>query len=47
MKTKTEAKRRAILEKAADVFRELGFEKASMSEICARVGAARVKIVVA
>ncbi len=44
MKTKTEAKRRAILEKAADVFRELGFEKASMSEICARVGGSKATL---
>lgn len=44
MKTKTEAKRQAILEKAADVFRELGFERASMSEICARVGGSKATL---
>ncbi len=36
MKTKTEARRQAILAKAAEVFREQGVAKASMSRICAR-----------
>lgn len=38
MKTKPQAKWQAILEQTADVFRKLGFGRASMPEICARVG---------
>ena len=38
MKTKTEAKRLAILKAAAEVFRQTGFERASMAEIQKRVG---------
>ena len=44
MKTKTEAKRLAILRAAADVFREGGFERASMVEICARVGGSKATL---
>lgn len=44
MKKKTEAKRQAILEVAAKVFLELGFERTSMSEICARVGGSKATI---
>lgn len=44
MKTKSEAKRLAILKAAADVFRDLGFERASMSEICARVGGSKATL---
>ena len=44
MKTKTEAKRLAILKAAADVFREVGFERASMSEIRARVGGSKATL---
>jgi AcrR family transcriptional regulator len=44
MKVKTEAKRQAIIEVAAEVFREVGFERASMSEICARVGGSKATI---
>jgi AcrR family transcriptional regulator len=44
MKTKTEAKRLAILEAAADVFREVGFERASMSEIRARIGGSKATL---
>ena len=38
MKKKTEVKRQAIVDMAADVFREKGFERASMAEIRQRVG---------
>ena len=38
MRTKSEARRQAILEAAAEVFQEMGFERASMADITARVG---------
>lgn len=44
MRTKSEEKRQAILEIAAAVFRESGFERASMSEICARVGGSKATL---
>jgi AcrR family transcriptional regulator len=44
MKTKTEAKRQAILKAAAEVFREAGFERASMSEIRARIGGSKATL---
>lgn len=44
MRTKSEEKRQAILEIAAEVFRESGFERASMSEICARVGGSKATL---
>lgn len=44
MKTKTEAKRRQILDIAAEVFREAGFERASMSQICSRVGGSKATL---
>jgi AcrR family transcriptional regulator len=44
MKTKTESKRRAILNAAAEVFREVGFERASMSEIRARIGGSKATL---
>ncbi|MBV8307366.1 MAG: TetR/AcrR family transcriptional regulator [Gammaproteobacteria bacterium] len=44
MKTKTEAKRQEILRAAAEVFREVGFERASMSEIRARVGGSKATL---
>jgi AcrR family transcriptional regulator len=44
LKIKTTAKRQAILEMAAQAFRELGFERTSMSEICARVGGSKATI---
>lgn len=43
MKMKTEAKRQAILDVAAEAFRELGFG-VSMSEITARVGGSKATI---
>jgi AcrR family transcriptional regulator len=44
MKTKTESKRQGILKAAADVFREVGFERASMSEIRARIGGSKATL---
>src|SRR5271167_49615 len=44
MKTKTEAKRQAILKAAAEVFREVGFERASMSEIRTRIGGSKATL---
>ena len=44
MKTKTEAKRQAILHAAAEVFREVGFERASMSEIRSRIGGSKATL---
>jgi AcrR family transcriptional regulator len=44
MNIKTEAKRLAILRAAADVIREGGFERASMAEMCARVGGSRATL---
>ncbi|MFT4174261.1 MAG: TetR/AcrR family transcriptional regulator [Rhodocyclaceae bacterium] len=44
MKVKTEAKRLAILEEAAKVFRENGFERTSMNEICTRVGGSKATL---
>lgn len=44
MKTKTEAKRAAILSAAAEVFRAVGFERASMSDIRARVGGSKATL---
>ncbi|MBS0373704.1 MAG: TetR/AcrR family transcriptional regulator C-terminal domain-containing protein [Proteobacteria bacterium] len=44
MKTKTEAKRLAILKAAADVFRRMGFERASMSEIQKTVGGSKATL---
>lgn len=38
MRTKTETRKQAILTAAAEVFKETGFERATMSDICARVG---------
>ena len=44
MKTKTEAKRVAILKAAEEVFREVGFERASMSEIRERIGGSKATL---
>src|ERR1035438_9432826 len=44
MKTKTESKRQAILQAAAEVFREVGFERASMSDIRARIGGSKATL---
>jgi AcrR family transcriptional regulator len=44
MKSKTESKRQAILKGAAEVFREVGFERASMSDIRARIGGSKATL---
>ena len=44
MRVKTEAKRQHIVDVAAQAFRELGFEGASMAEICARVGGSKATL---
>jgi AcrR family transcriptional regulator len=44
VKTKTEAKRQAIVQAATEVFREVGFERASMSEIRARIGGSKATL---
>jgi len=44
MKTKTETRRLAMLKAAAEVFREVGFERASMSEIGARIGGSKATL---
>src|SRR5579864_2250050 len=44
MKTKTESKRRAIIQAAAEVFREVGFDRASMSQIRARLGGSKATL---
>src|SRR5262245_31933033 len=44
MRVKTEERRQAIIEKAAEVFRELGFDRASMSEIAAKVGGSKATL---
>ena len=44
MKTKTESKRQAIIKAAAEVFREVGFDRASMSDIRARVGGSKATL---
>jgi AcrR family transcriptional regulator len=44
MRVKTEAKREAILETASQVFQEMGYERASMDEIAARVGGSKVTL---
>ena len=44
MRVKTESRRQAIIAAAAEVFGEMGFDAASMSEISARVGGSRVTL---
>jgi AcrR family transcriptional regulator len=44
MKVKTEAKRQAILKAAGEVFQEVGFERASMSDIRARIGGSKATL---
>jgi len=44
MAKKSDIKRQHILAVAAQAFQELGFERASMSEICARVGGSKATL---
>lgn len=44
MRQKTEARRQAIVQAAAEVFREVGYERASMSEIAARLGGSKATL---
>ncbi|HEU0200163.1 MAG TPA: TetR/AcrR family transcriptional regulator [Burkholderiaceae bacterium] len=44
MRVRTAAKREAILETAAEVFLALGYERASMSEIAARLGGSKATL---
>ena len=44
MRKKSESKRQSIVAMATEVFRENGFERASMSEICARVGGSKATL---
>ncbi len=44
MRTKSEARRQAIIEAATSVFHETGYELASMSEIAARVGGSKATL---
>jgi AcrR family transcriptional regulator len=44
VRVKTEAKREAILEIASQVFQEMGYDRASMDEIAARVGGSKVTL---
>ena len=41
---KSEARRQAILDAATDVFHESGFDRASMSDICNRVGYSKATV---
>ena len=44
MRVKTEARREAILEAAAEAFRERGFEAASMADVAVRVGGSKATL---
>ena len=44
MRKKTDAKRQAILKVATQVFREMGFQNASMNEIAARLGGSKTTL---
>jgi AcrR family transcriptional regulator len=44
MKTKTESKRQAIIQAATEVFREVGFDRASMSDIRERIGGSKATL---
>jgi len=44
MRKKTEKKRQEIIQAASEIFRELGFERASMSKICTRFGGSKTTL---
>ncbi|CAG1012445.1 partial putative HTH-type transcriptional regulator YvdT, partial [Anaerolineales bacterium] len=44
MAKKSDTKRQHILAVAAEAFQEYGFERTSMSEICARVGGSKATL---
>jgi AcrR family transcriptional regulator len=44
VRKKTEEKRQSIIDAALDVFREVGFEQASMTQIAARCGASKATL---
>lgn len=44
MKVRTEARREAIVQEAAKLFRELGYERASMSELAQRLGGSKATL---
>ncbi len=44
MRKKSEIKRQEILDIAAETFRQFGFERTSMSEICSRVGGSKATL---
>jgi AcrR family transcriptional regulator len=44
MRIKTEAKRQEIIKAASEVFKEFGFERASMSKICAKLGGSKTTL---
>ncbi len=44
MRVKTDARRAAILETATELFREVGYERASMAEISARTGGSKATL---
>ena len=44
MRKKTEAKRQAIIQAASEIFKEFGFERASMSKICSRFGGSKTTL---
>ena len=44
MKTKTESKRQAIIQAAAEIFREVGFDRATMSDIRERIGGSKATL---
>lgn len=44
MRVKTDAKRAAIIAEATELFREVGYERASMAEIASRVGGSKATL---
>ena len=44
MKVRTEARREAIVEAAATLFQEMGYERASMNELARRLGGSKATL---